>query len=78
MQYEDTEFDLRDAGLAASRALREKHLRHVVYAYVGKNDPGSVCLLDRNMLEFQTDEQFRRYREQVGGQVEALYAVHNL
>lgn len=78
MNYDDIIPDLRDAGLAAGKALREKSLRHIVYAYIEKNNPGNIYLLDRNMLEFKTDEQFDRYLKQAHGEVETLYAVHNL
>lgn len=78
MHYDDVMPDLRDAGLAANKALKEKSLRHVVYAYIEKNDPGNIYLLDRNMLEFKTDEQFDQYLRQAQDKVETLYAVHTL
>lgn len=78
MNYDDVTPDLRDAGLAASKALKEKRLRHVVYAYIEKNDPSNIYLLDRHMLEFKTDEQFDQYLRQAQNKVETLYAVHTL
>lgn len=78
MYYDDTAPDLRDAGLAARKALKEKHLRHIVYAYIEKRDPSNIYLLDRDMLGFQTDEQFDRYLKQAACEVDTLYAVHTL
>lgn len=78
MMYDDTAQDLRDAGLAAKTVLQNKKLRHVVYAYVEKNDPNNIYLLDRNMLEFQTDEQFDSYCKRAQGEIETFYAVHTI
>ncbi|MGN1003832.1 MAG: hypothetical protein ACI4O5_03270 [Oscillospiraceae bacterium] len=76
MIYDDTEQDLRDAGFAARKALKESGARHVVYAYADKNDRDNIHLLGRDMLEFKTDEQFDRYLKQTQGDIEILYAVH--
>lgn len=78
MIYDDVTQDLRDAGLAAKTILRDKKLRHVVYAYVEKSSPNHIYLLDRDMLEFQTDEQFDSYLKQAQNEIETFYAVHTV
>lgn len=78
MIYDDAIQDLRDVGIAAKKMLKEKGARHIVYAFVEKSDPSTICLLDQNMLEFKTDEQFDSYLKQAQSDIETLYAVHTL
>ncbi len=78
MIYDDTDQDLRDSGLAARKKLKENGARHIVYALVKKSDPDTICLLGRNMLEFQTDERFDSYLKQAQDDIETLYAVHTI
>lgn len=78
MIYDDTAQDLRDIGIAAKKILKEKGARHIVYAFVEKSNPNTICLLDGNMLEFKTDEQFDSYLKQAQSDIETLYAVHTI
>lgn len=78
MIYDDMAQDLRDIGIVARKMLKEKGARHIVYAFIEKNNPNTIRLLDRNMLEFKTDEQFDSYLKQAQSDIETLYAVHTL
>lgn len=76
--YKGTFDDLRDAGREAKKALKENPThRHVVYAYIMKDAPDAIVVLDWWQMQiFTSDEAFDIWLRDVEADVEMIYAVH--
>jgi hypothetical protein len=74
--YTGTWQDLIDCGKRAKLILKEKNLAHVVYAYVTKDKPNDIHLLDWQPIEFDTDEHFKNYLKFAEPEAAMIYAVH--
>jgi len=70
--------DLQRTAQYARRVLKDEKLRHVVYAYIKKDEPDATHILDWGLVKFKTDAEFDAYLNEVGKEVEMFYAVHSL
>ena len=70
--------DLQHVAQYAMNILKKEGFRHIVYAYIGKDDPNTTHILDWNLVKFRTDAEFDAYLKEVGNDVDMFYAVHGL
>lgn len=68
--------DLRDAGKKACEHTKKHGFRHVVYAYIAKDDPDAIRVLDWDMIGFDSDKDFDVYVNDFHPNAEMIYAVH--
>lgn len=68
--------DLLSARKNAIKILQENNLKHIVYAYEKKFEPGLIYILDWAPVQFKTDERFEEWQKTNCDELEMVYAVH--
>lgn len=75
MTVQELQYQLLSARKFARKTLSEKCLKHVIYAYEKKSDPGVIHIRDW-LIKFKTDEDFNHYLEANKDELAMVYAVH--
>lgn len=76
MTAKEMQSDLLSARKNADKILREKGLKHIVYAYEKKSEPGVTHILDWHPVQFKTDEHFEEWQKTNQDELAMVYAVH--
>lgn len=76
MTVKEYQQDLLSARKHAKEILDEKGLKHIVYGYEKKSEPGVTYILDWHPVEFKTDEHFEEWQKTNRDELVIVYAVH--